>query len=56
MGIEYDYEPLSDEEVKEWKEELGKNDPFGFSKAINFEVLQDKDKFNKVMEILDKIK
>jgi hypothetical protein len=53
MGIEYDYEPLSDEEVKEWKEELGKNDPFGFSKAINFEVLQDKDKFNKVMKILE---
>ena len=39
----------------EWKEELGKNDPFGFSKAINFDVLQDKEKFNKIVKILDKM-
>ena len=51
----YNYEPLTDKEVKEWKEELGKNDPFGFSKAINFDVLQDKEKFNKIAEILDKM-
>ena len=50
-----DLEPLSDEEVKEWKEELSKNDPFGFSNAINFDVLQDKEKFQKIAEILDKI-
>lgn len=50
-----DIEPLSDEEVVEWKEELSKNDPFGFSKAINWEVLQDKEKFKKIAEILDKI-
>ena len=49
-------EPLSDEEVIEWKEELSKNDPFGFSKAINWEVFQDKEKFKKIAEILDKIK
>ena len=53
---DYNYEPLIDEEVKEWKEELGKNDPIGFSKAINFDVIQDKEKFNKIVEILDKIK
>ena len=52
---EYNYEPLTDKEVIEWKEELSKNDPFGFSKAINFDVLQDKEKFNEIVEILDKI-
>jgi len=55
MSKEYNHEPLSDEEVKEWKEELGKNDPFNFTDAINFDVLQDKEKFNKIAEILDKM-
>tara|TARA_A200000159_G_C7265873_1_gene315044 strand:+ start:515 stop:685 length:171 start_codon:yes stop_codon:yes gene_type:complete len=55
MSKEYNHEPLTDEEVKDWKEELGKNDPFGFTNAINFDVLQDKEKFNKIAEILDKI-
>jgi len=46
---------LSNEDIEILKEDLSKNDPFGFSKAINYDVFKDPVKANKINEILEKI-
>jgi hypothetical protein len=46
---------LSDTDIEILKEDLSQNDPFGFSKAINYDVFKDPVKANKINEILDKI-
>lgn len=47
-------EVLDDQDIEIMKEELSKNDPFGFSKAINFEVFKDPEKMAKLEKVFDK--
>jgi hypothetical protein len=47
---------LDDQDIEILKKDLSKNDPFGFSQAINYDVFKDPVKANMINEILDKVK
>jgi hypothetical protein len=47
---------LDDQDIEILKKDLSKNDPLGFSQAINYDVFKDPVKANMINEILDKVK
>lgn len=48
-------ETLNDDDIEIMKEDLSKNDPFGFANAINYEVFKDPEKMKKLNEIFSKL-